>query len=86
MEEGWKLIVLGILQGVLEWLPASSQGHLMLVMTYLLRIDSADALGLSVYLHSGTLFAAAIYSRRDLLALFRTVPSYRLRPLGQANA
>ena len=71
--------MLGILQGVLEWLPVSSQGHLVLAMTYLLGIDSADALGLSVYLHSGTLFAAAIYFRRDLLALFRTLRSYRLR-------
>ena len=50
-----------------------------------LRIDSADALGLSVYLHSGTLFAAAIYSRRDLLALFRTLRSYRLRSSEQES-
>jgi undecaprenyl-diphosphatase len=79
MEEGWKLIVLGIFQGFLEWLPVSSQGHLILVMTYLLGVDSADALGFSVYLHSGTLFAAAIYFRRDLLVLLRKLPSYRLQ-------
>ena len=79
MEEGWKLIVLGIFQGFLEWLPVSSQGHLILVMTYLLGVDSADALGFSVYLHSGTLFAAAIYFRRDLLVLLRKLPSYRFQ-------
>jgi len=79
MEEGWKLIVLGIFQGFLEWLPVSSQGHLVLVMTYLLGVDSADALGFSVYLHSGTLIAAAIYFRRDLLVLLRKLPSYRFQ-------
>jgi len=73
MEEGWKLIVLGIFQGFLEWLPVSSQGHLVLVMTYLLGVDSADALGFSVYLHSGTLIAAAIYFRRDLLVLLISI-------------
>ena len=79
MEEGWKLIVLGIFQGFLEWLPVSSQGQLVLVMTYLLGIDSADALGFSVYLHSGTLIAAAVYFRRDLLVLLRKLPSYRFQ-------
>jgi undecaprenyl-diphosphatase len=79
MEEGWKLIVLGIFQGFLEWLPVSSQGQLVLVMTYLLGVDSADALGFSVYLHSGTLIAVAVYFRRDLLVLLRKLPSYRFQ-------
>lgn len=79
MEDAWKAIVLGILQGVLEWLPISSQGNLILTMTYLLGIDSADTLGFSVYLHTGTLIAAALYFRRDLLAMLRVLPGYRFQ-------
>ncbi|MFQ6095469.1 MAG: undecaprenyl-diphosphate phosphatase [Candidatus Bathyarchaeia archaeon] len=79
MEEAWKAIVLGILQGVLEWLPISSQGNLILVMTWLLGIDLADALSFSVYLHAGTLLAAALYFRRDILAMLKALTSYRLR-------
>lgn len=77
MEEAWKAIVLGILQGVLEWLPISSQGNLVLAMTYLMGINFADALGFSMHLHTGTLLAAALYFRRDLLAMLRA--SSRLR-------
>ncbi len=79
MEVIWKVILLGILQGVLEWLPISSQGNLVLVMIYLLGIDQAEALNLSVYLHIGTFFAALTYFRYDFLTLAKNLPSYRFQ-------
>lgn len=80
------MVFLGVLQGFLEWLPISSQGNLVLAMIYLLGIDPAEALSLSVYLHVGTLFAALVYFRYDLFALMRTLPNYRFRYTSRANS
>ena len=50
-------ILLGIVQGITEFLPISSDGHLALLQ--LLYGDHAD-LATSVLLHAGTLLAATI--------------------------
>jgi len=71
-------IILGILQGILEWLPISSRGNLVLIMIYFFGLEAKQALNYSIFLHIGTLFAAATYFRREILALFKALPSYRL--------
>jgi len=58
-------VVVGLLQGLLEWLPISSQGNLVVLMTSLLGVEPAHALGMSVYLHLGTGLAALIYFREE---------------------
>lgn len=78
----WEAVVLGILQGMLEWLPISSQGNLVLIMVVLLGVEESQALGLSVYLHAGTLFSLLVYFRRTILDLLRTLPHYRPRDEG----
>jgi undecaprenyl-diphosphatase len=75
----WEAIVLGILQGLLEWLPVSSQGNLVLVMVVFLGIEESQALSLSVYLHAGTLLSLLVYFRQVILDLLRALPDYRLR-------
>lgn len=70
-------IVLGALQGVLEWLPVSSQGNLVLLMVVLLGFEEAYALSLSVYLHIGTLLAVLVYFRNTILELLRNLPEYQ---------
>jgi len=47
-------LILGLLQGVLEWLPVSSQGNLVVLAIAFLGLESEYALSLSVYLHLGT--------------------------------
>jgi len=64
-------LIVGLLQGALEWLPISSQGSLVLLMVALLGLDPVDALSLSVYLHLGTGFAALAYFRRDIMRILR---------------
>ena len=59
-------MMVGLIQGVLEWLPISSQGSLVLIMVVLLGLEPADALVLSVYLHLGTGLAALTYFRGDI--------------------
>ncbi|RLI08825.1 UDP-diphosphatase [Candidatus Bathyarchaeota archaeon] len=64
-------LIVGMLQGLLEWLPISSQGNLVLLMVALLGLEPADALGLSVYLHLGTGLAALVYFRADFARILR---------------
>jgi len=59
----------GLVQGLTEFLPISSSGHLILVPA-LLGIDKPD-LATTAVLHLGTLAAVVAYYRRDLLRLTR---------------
>ena len=64
-------VVLGLVQGVTEFIPISSSGHLVLVPEVL----GWDQPGLTfdVLLHIGSLIALLIYFSGDLLDLFRGV-------------
>jgi len=68
----------GLVQGLTEFLPISSSGHLVLIPA-LLNADEPD-LATSVMLHLGTLVAVVWFYRRDLrkLARVRTDPEARL--------
>lgn len=70
--EIWKAAVLGIVQGLTEFLPVSSSGHLLL-FERLLGADTGGAdLFLGVMLHAGTLVAVlAVYLPKLLRLGFR---------------
>jgi undecaprenyl-diphosphatase len=70
-------IIWGLVQGLTEFLPISSSGHLVLVPAFLtaLGLEVAEpSLLVSAVLHLGTLLAVLVYFRADLLRLlkFRT--------------
>jgi LSD1 subclass zinc finger protein len=60
-------IVLGIVQGLTEFLPVSSSGHLVVVPALFGWDD--QSLTFDLILHLGTLIAVVLAFRRDLLAL-----------------
>ena len=62
-------IVLAIVQGLSEFLPISSSGHLILVPHFLGWTD--QGLAFDVAVHVGTLVAVVAYFRRQLLAMTR---------------
>jgi undecaprenyl-diphosphatase len=67
-------IVWGLVQGLTEFLPVSSSGHLVLVPAFLSRAGmdiAAPELAVSAVLHLGTLVAVLAYYRKDLLNLTR---------------
>ncbi|MHB8070656.1 MAG: undecaprenyl-diphosphate phosphatase [Candidatus Cryosericum sp.] len=64
----WKSIVLGIVQGLTEFLPVSSSGHLV-VWSGILKADST--LAFDVALHFGSLIALVIFFWGDITGLFR---------------
>ncbi len=61
----WEVIILGIVQGIAEFLPISSSGHLV-VLESLLGGD-LENLELNVALHFGTLLSILVVYRKDLL-------------------
>lgn len=74
MDTLFAAVIMGIVQGLTEFLPVSSSGHLILV-PYLLGIDDPfiTSLSFSVILHVGTLVALLLYFRADWL---RLVPAF----------
>lgn len=62
-------IFMGILQGLTEFLPVSSSGHLVLLQ-HILGFEEMG-LGFNLILHIGTLIAVVVYYRKDLFLLFK---------------
>lgn len=82
------MIVLAIVQGITEFLPISSSGHLVLVWR-LFDVEgmaiagqtASDRLALDIAVHVGTLFAVCLYFRRELLGICRGIgPLARGKP------
>ena len=63
MFELLKVIVIAIVQGVTEWFPISSDGHLVL-LSFLLNYPMS--LEFIVALHLGTLMAVFVYFGKDI--------------------
>lgn len=61
-------IILGLVQGVTEFLPISSSGHLILGQSFL-NLDFTALKGFDISLHFGTLMVIFIYFRPDFLHL-----------------
>ncbi|HID73083.1 TPA: undecaprenyl-diphosphate phosphatase [Candidatus Micrarchaeota archaeon] len=61
-------IALGIIQGITEWLPVSSSGHLALLQNF---FGVSPPVIFDIMLHLGTLAAVTVYFRNDLLALIK---------------
>lgn len=68
-------ITLGVVQGLTEFLPISSSGHLILVPK--IFNWQLQSLAFDVALHLGTLLAVVVYFRSDLLRLARAAFLYK---------
>ncbi len=65
----FEAIFLGVVQGLTEFLPVSSSGHLVLFQNLLGMKE--PMLGFDLVLHLGTLVAVFIYFRRDFLQMIQ---------------
>jgi len=68
-------IILGIVQGLVEWLPISSEAMVTLSAKFLFGMEYQEALSVSVFLHWGTLLAAIIYFRKEILQMAKDILS-----------
>lgn len=64
-----QIIVLAIVQGITEFLPVSSSGHLVLVPYFFAWDD--QGLAFDVAVHFGSLAAVCLFFRKDIAALIR---------------
>ncbi len=70
-------VVIGLIQGVFEWLPVSSEGNVALYLTVVEGRPETAAVQYALFLHAGTALAAALYYRGEILAVLRTLPRWR---------
>lgn len=74
--EWFEAIILGLVQGLTEFLPVSSSGHLI-IGKELLGIESADDLVFEVLVHAATVLSTIVVFRKQLWNLIRGVFRFR---------
>jgi len=74
--ELWRVIVLGIVEGITEFLPISSTGHLI-IASDLLNFSGSLGGTFEIFIQLGAVLAVVWYYRRDLWQQVRSVPHDR---------
>jgi len=67
----WQAAALAVIQGITEFVPVSSSGHLVLARI-LLGWSGEAGLAFDTVLHAGSLFALLLYFRHDLAAICKS--------------
>jgi undecaprenyl-diphosphatase len=71
-------ILMGIIQGLTEFLPISSSGHLVLFQHFFNKGTAVDAnITLEVFLHLGSLLAVIVYFYKDIMELILSLFHWR---------
>ncbi len=69
----YHIVILALIQGLTEFLPVSSSGHLVLVHAFFsdgsAKLDWDENLIMDVAVHVGTLLSVLVYFRRDVLKM-----------------
>lgn len=63
-------IILGIIQGIAEWLPISSSGHLVIAQTF---FGLQNLIVFDILLHIATLIVVFIVFRKEIFAILKAV-------------
>lgn len=71
-------MIFGIIQGIAEWLPVSSEGVIVLIKTNFFGGGGLESIvKFALFLHLGTALAATIYFRKDVVEIFKTLFHYK---------
>ncbi|MBD3256138.1 MAG: hypothetical protein GF383_13660 [Candidatus Lokiarchaeota archaeon] len=71
-------IIVAILQGLIEWLPISSSGQVMIFAINVLNISPQEAFSLAIWLHLGTSCAVLLKYREDFVKMMKSsFPKYK---------
>jgi len=67
----WQILLLGVVQGLTEFLPVSSTGHLIVVQSLFKWADTEKYTSLDIFLHLPTILAVLVFFRRDIASISR---------------
>lgn len=63
-------VILGIIQGITEWLPISSSGHLAIYQN-IFGVEVSAAF--DIFLHLGSILVILFYFRKDLIGILKSI-------------
>ena len=66
-------IILGIVQGITEFLPISSSGHLLIGRNIFNISSQMTGSFIEIFLHGGTLLSILVYWKKDIINNFSDV-------------
>ncbi|QXJ32470.1 undecaprenyl-diphosphate phosphatase [Saccharolobus shibatae] len=66
-------VILGIAQGISEWLPISSKTQVLIVSSTLLGLSFSVTYSFGLFMEIGTIAAAIIYFRREISGLLKAL-------------
>lgn len=69
-------LVAGLVQGIFEWLPISSEGNVAIALSAF-GYGPEAAVQYALFLHAGTAMSATAYYRSDLASVVGTIPAWR---------
>ncbi len=79
-------IIFGIIQGIAEWLPVSSEGVIVLIKTNFFGGGGLESIiKFALFLHLGTALAATVYFKKDVIEIFKTLFHYKQATLENRN-
>jgi len=64
-------IIVGVVQGISEWLPISSKTQVLLVSNVLFSLPLSVAYAFGLFMEIGSVGSALIYFRKDLYSIFK---------------
>jgi undecaprenyl-diphosphatase len=73
-------VILGLLQGITEWLPISSEGTIAAAYGFMLNRPFAEAVTFALWLHLGTVISVLIVFRQEFLNILKHIVSQPTRP------
>ena len=74
-------LILGVVQGTLEWLPVSSSGNVTLLIAHYTEMSLSEAVKVSFFLHGGTMLSVCVKFRSQLVTLTRDALSFNRTPI-----
>ena len=67
----WSAFLFGVIQGITEWIPVSSQGVVSVAATWLDGVSASDAIAIALWLHVGTAVSATGALRGEIVGIVR---------------